>query len=456
MLWGGRFKSQLDQSAFRFSSSFNIDKRLFHEDILGSIAHADMLLAIHILSPEEHKAIVSGLKKIEIEWNEQLWQPTADEFEDIHSAVESKLKLLIGDVAGKLHTGRSRNDQIATDVRLWIKSAIDHLTTTISKLQKTLLTLAEQHSETIIPGYTHLQRAQPISFGYHVLAYVEMLERDKSRFQWVRQETNFSPLGSGALAGSTIPLDRNLTSHILGFTAPTSHAMDSVSDRDFMLDFLHSCSLGMMHLSRLSEELILWSSSEWKLVKLSDEWTTGSSLMPQKKNPDMAELIRGKTGRVFGNYTALLTTMKGLPLSYNRDLQEDKNSLFDSFDSFMDSLTIMTGMMSTIHIFTDRFINELQGDFCLSTDLADWLVLKGIPFRETHHIVGQIVQYAESNKINLHQISLEKLRTFHPIFDETALLCFDIRSALHNKKTMGSPNPELVKQRISELKKMLG
>lgn len=455
MLWGGRFKSQLDQAAFRFSSSFDVDKRLLREDIFGSLVQANMLHKIGILTTDERDQIHSGLNQIEREWNEGKWTPTAEHFEDIHSAVEFRLKEIIGDPAGKLHTGRSRNDQVATDVRLWIKTASDQIRTAIIELQKTLVTLSESHITTIIPGYTHLQRAQPISFAFHLLAYVEMLDRDKSRFQFVKDEANFSPLGSGALAGSTLPLDRDLTSREMNFSSPTSNALDTVSDRDFMLDFLHSCSVGMMHLSRLSEELIIWSTSEWKFIQLADAWTTGSSLMPQKKNPDMAELIRGKVGRVYGNYTSLSTTMKGLPLSYNRDLQEDKESLFDSFDTLLDSLTIMNGMMSTVTVYSKRFEAELQGDFSLSTDLADWLVSKGIPFRESHHIVGKVVQFAESNNKKLHQILLKDLQSIHPVFDESALLCFDISTALHRKKTLGSPNPELVKTQIQDWKKKL-
>ena len=282
-----------------------------------------------------------------------------------------------------------------------------------------------------------------------------MLERDKNRIQFVRNGADFSPLGSGALAGSTLPLDRNLTTEKMGFSAPTPNALDTVSDRDFLLDFLHSCSVGMMHLSRLSEELIIWSTSEWKFIQLADEWTTGSSLMPQKKNPDMAELIRGKVGRVYGNYIALSTTMKGLPLSYNRDLQEDKESLFDSFDTYLDSLSIMSGMMSSVTVFADRFKSELEGDFSLSTDLADWLVMKGIPFRESHHLVGKVVQLAESDNIKLHQLTLNQLKSIHTIFDQTAMDCFKIESALARKKTFGSPNPEFVGQQILDWKSRL-
>lgn len=455
MLWGGRFKSQLDQSAFKFSSSFGVDKKLIHEDIFGSLVQAEMLLKIGILNQQEFDSISSGLKKIEQDWNDGTWVPNETHYEDIHSAVETYLKELIGDAAGKLHTGRSRNDQVATDSRLWVKKATGEINSAIVDLQKTLVGLAEKHTETIIPGYTHLQRGQPISFAFHLLAYVEMLERDKNRFSFISDEANFSPLGSGALAGSTLPLDRQFTSEKLGFKSPTRNALDSVSDRDFMLDFLHACSVGMMHLSRFSEEIIIWSTAEWNFIRLADEWTTGSSLMPQKKNPDMAELIRGKFGRTFGNYTALLTTMKSLPLSYNRDLQEDKESLFDSFETFFDSLLIMTGMMGSIHVKTERFKTELEGDFSLSTDLADWLVLKGIPFREAHHLVGQIVQLAETKQVKLHHLQLSDIKQIHSIFDETALDCFKIETALYRKKTFGSPNPDLVKKQIEEWKKTL-
>lgn len=362
---------------------------------------------------------------------------------------------LIGDTAGKLHTGRSRNDQVATGFRLWIKKGINNLSNQIIELQKILIKVSEDNTETVMPGYTHLQRAQPISLAFHFLAYVEMLERSKKRLKFVLEETDRSPLGSGALAGSTLPLDSEYTSSKLGFSNPTSNALDAISDRDFVLDFLNACNIGMMHLSRLSEELILWSTSEWNFIKLGDDFTTGSSLMPQKKNPDMAELSRGKTGRVFGNYISILTMMKGLPLSYNRDMQEDKEPVFDSFKSYSQVLSMMTGMINSLSINKNRFVDELEGDFLFSTELAEWLVIKGIPFRESHSIVGKVVQLAEEKNIKLNELEIDELKKIHPIFDETALEVFTVKDALYRKKTFGSPNPDIVRTEIKKWKKSI-
>lgn len=455
MLWGSRFKKKLSNEAFAFSSSLHVDIRLYKYDILVSIANAKMLKHIGILTADELNAILEGLEKVKSEIESGAWSPEIDTFEDIHSAIEKRLTVHAGKVGGKLHTGRSRNDQVATDVRLWQKDAIIQLNSQIKSLQKQLVNLAEKNVNTIIPGYTHLQRAQPISLAFHLLAYVEMLERSKERLNHVFSETDRCPLGCGALAGSTLPLDREFTAKELGFTSITQNALDSVSDRDFIVDFLNACAVGMMNLSRLSEELIIWSTSEWNFVKLADEYSTGSSLMPQKKNPDIAELIRGKAGRVFGNYTALITTIKGLPLSYNRDLQEDKEPLFDSFDTYLASLKMMTRIIPTLSINKDRFTEELNGDFSLATDLADWLALKGIPFRKSHEIVGQIVKLGEEKNVKLNQLSLDELRTINSVFDESALKIFQIKDALFRKKTIGSPNPDLVIKRIQIWKERL-
>ena len=350
MLWGGRFKEKLNKGAMEFSSSLAFDMNLLEEDIHVSIAHAEMLSKVKIISENESKKIVEGLKEILNEGIAGRWDPDVTEFEDVHSAVEHRLFELIGVTAGKLHTGRSRNDQVATGFRLWIKKGVKNLSNQIIELQKILIKVSEDNTETIMPGYTHLQRAQPISLAFHFLAYVEMLERSKKRLQFVFEETDRSPLGSGALAGSTLPLDCEYTSSKLGFSSPTSNALDAISDRDFVLDFLNACNIGMMHISRLSEELILWSTTEWNFIKLGDDFTTGSSLMPQKKNPDMAELSRGKTGRVYGNYISIATIMKGLPLSYNRDMQEDKEPVFDSFKSYFQVLLMMTGMINSLSV----------------------------------------------------------------------------------------------------------
>lgn len=451
MLWGGRFSQQINKDALEFSSSLNFDINLIEEDIECSKAHSEMLMKINILTEEEFKKIFDGLNLIKEEWESGVWSLNKDE-EDIHSAIESRLKELIGITAEKLHTGRSRNDQVATDLRLWIKKQSSKIKQLIIELQKTFLKISEENIETIIPGYTHLQRAQPISLAFYFLAYMEMLERDKERVSFVFNESDYSPLGSGALAGSTLPLDRKFTADKLNFQNVSRNALDSVSDRDFAIDFLNLCAVGMMHLSRLSEELILWSTSEWSFIKIGDSFSTGSSLMPQKKNPDLAELIRGKTGRVIGNYQSLLVVLKGLPMSYNRDLQEDKELIFDSFNTYSNSLIIMNQMLSSIEFNKTRFIQELEGDYSLATDVSDWLVLKGIPFREAHKIVGKLINYAESNQKKLNHLTLEEIKSLNPIFNEEVLNLFKIETALNRKQTFGSPNPNYVKSEIEKWK----
>ena len=453
MLWGGRFKDKLNSEALKFSSSLGFDINLIVEDILVSKAHAEMLFKVRLISEDEFKKIELGLNQIQVEYREGLWKPEESVHEDIHSAVEFRLSNLIGETAGKLHTGRSRNDQVATGVRLWVKKVLQKTFDELMILQKTLIEISEENIETLIPGYTHLQRAQPVSLAHHFLAYVEMIERDKKRVTFVMNENDQSPLGSGALAGSTLPLDSFFTSEKFGFSSPCATSLDAVSDRDFILDSLNCFSIGMMHLSRLAEELILWSTEEWKFIKLSDEFTTGSSLMPQKKNPDLAELIRGKTGRVFGNQFSLLTTLKALPLSYNRDMQEDKEPLFDSFETYYNSIKLAAKMISSMKINKERFTDELANGFILATDLADWLVLKGIPFREAHHIVGRLVTYCEEKTITFKNLELKDLKTIHEIFTEDALQCFNIKTSLTRKKTYGSPNPELVKMQLSSWNK---
>ncbi len=455
MLWGGRFKDSPAGNAFKFSSSLEIDIHLTAEDIEGSIAHAEMLNKIGIISQEELEQITGGLNQIKSDWKEGKWNPDQSKFEDIHSAIENRLFELIGKAAGKLHTGRSRNDQIVTDIYLWLRKAVVLSDDKIKNLQLTLIDIASDNIDTIMPGYTHLQRAQPISLAYHLLAYVEMMYRDRERFYFLKGTISQSPLGAGALAGSTIPLDRQFTSSRLGFVEPTRNALDTVSNRDFIMDFLNSCVIGMLHLSRLSEEIVIWSSFEWNFIKLSDKYSTGSSFMPQKKNPDLAELIRGKTGRVYGNYLAMATTMKALPLSYNRDLQEDKKLLFDSFLIFVDSLQIMSEMLKTASFNTTRFLNELNGDFSLATDLAEWLVMKGIPFRDAHFTVGRIVKKLEEENKNFSDISLDFLKEVDSIFDGDALQCLKIETALQRKRTYGSPNPEMVKDAIGFWKEKL-
>lgn len=449
MLWGSRFENKFDDTALEFSSSLSFDINLIEWDIKVSKAHANMLSKIGILSVEENVQIQKGLDIILFKYNEGTWTPNKIKFEDIHSAVEEELTNVIGKTGKKIHTARSRNDQVITDVRLWIKKSIKTLIGNISKLQKSLLNLADNHIETLMPGYTHLQRAQPISLAFHLLAYVEMLERDKKRFQFSFSEADECILGSGALAGSTIKLDRKMTADELGFSSVSQNALDSVSNRDFILDFLHSCNLLMMHLSRFSEELILWTSYEWNFMKFDDQFTTGSSLMPQKKNPDIAELIRGKTGRVYGNYFALLTIIKALPLSYNRDLQEDKEGMFDSYKTLNDSLIIMSALIQKTEVKTERFTDEIDGSFMLATDLADYLVTKGISFRDSHNILGKIVRYSSEENKKLNELCLSEYKKFSDIFEEDVFNYLSANTCLQNKKTVGSPNPKMVKESIN-------
>ncbi|MFZ2323446.1 MAG: argininosuccinate lyase [Ignavibacteriaceae bacterium] len=449
MLWGGRFKDKLNEDALNFSSSIGFDINLIEEDIFVSKVHSEMLARVRLITEDDFVQIQNGLDQILNEWKERKWKPDQNDFEDVHSAVESRLTELIGKTAGKLHTGRSRNDQVATDMKLWVRKSVNLLLDALQETQKIFIEKSEDNIETIIPGYTHLQRAQPISFAFHLLAYVEMFEADKNRLRNILTEIEGCPLGSGALAGSTLPLDRDFAAKKLGFKYPTPNALNTVSNRDYLLDFLNTSSIGMMHLSRLAEEIILWSSSEWKLILLSDQFTTGSSLMPQKKNPDLAELTRGKTGRVFGNQFALLTTIKGLPLSYNRDLQEDKEPVFDSYKTYITSLKMVAAMIDSAKINKERFVNELAGDFLLATDLADWLVLHNIPFREAHEIVGSLIKCAEEKSIKLDKLSLEEMKKVNPVFDETAKECFNIKTSLQRKKTYGSPNPDFVKEQIN-------
>ena len=455
MLWGSRFKTKLNGSAMEFSSSLPVDINLIEEDLLVNKAHTEMLEQIGIISHDEMKSIINGLNTIHKEFEEGSWKPNAEKYEDIHSAIEGRLFELIGDTAGKLHTGKSRNDQVATDLRLWLKKAIGDIISSLNNFQITLIDLSENNIETIMPGYTHLQRAQPVSLAFHLLAYVEMLERDKKRFDFAFKQADVSPLGAGSIAGSTLPIDPEFTSWKLGFEKYFSNAMDAISDRDFVIDFINSCVVGQVHLSRLSEELILWSTAEWKFVKISDEYSTGSSLMPQKKNPDMAELIRGRSGKVLGNYVNIVSVLKALPLSYNRDLQEDKEPVFSSFTTYINSLNILNNIIATIEINKERFTNELKGDYFLSTDLVDWLVLQGISFRESHRIVGELVKYLESSEKDFSKLTLDEMKKINPIFNEEALEYLNLEKSLGRKQSQGSPNPEMIKDQLKKWKSKL-
>lgn len=455
MLWGSRFSKNFNNKALEFSSSLSFDVNLIEWDIKVNKAHANMLCKISILTMVENDKIQQALDDILHKFNNGTWNPNILNYEDIHSAIENELTNLIGDTGKKLHTGRSRNDQVVTDVRLWLKNRINILILAATKFQKILIALAKENINTLMPGYTHLQRAQPISLAFHLLAYIEMFERDKERLKFSFNQADECVLGSGALAGSTIKLDREMTANELGFSRISSNALDSVSNRDFILDFLHTCNLAMMHLSRLSEEIILWTSYEWNYIKLDDAFTTGSSLMPQKKNPDLAELIRGKNGRVFGNYFSLLSTIKSLPLSYNRDLQEDKEGMFDSYFTLFDSINIMSEIIKSLRVNKERFVNEIDGSFMLATDLVDYLVKKGVPFREAHNILGKVIKFAIDENKKLNQISLAEYKEFTPQFYKDIFSYLSSKTCLQNKKTYGSPSPKMVKDSIKSWEEKL-
>ena len=437
-----------------FSASISFDKRLYAFDIEGSIAHCKMLAHCKIISPSESQKIQKGLKRILKECDEGRFQ-FKDELEDIHMNIESRLRKLIGPTAGKLHTARSRNDQVCLDIRLYLRNEVDETVKEINRLCKTLVSLAKKNIDKVIPGYTHMQRAQPVLLSHHLLAYVEMLLRDKDRFLDARKRINIMPLGSAALAGTNFPIDRQYTAKLLKFPEISHNSMDAVADRDFAAEFCSASALLMMHLSRFSEELVIWNSSEFGFVELSDAFTTGSSIMPQKKNPDAAELIRGKSGRVFGNLVSLLTLMKGLPLAYNKDLQEDKEPLFDSADTVKTCLKIFTGMMQSAK-FKSLSIEELStSGFLTATDMADYLVLKGVPFREAHEVTGKIVAYCLDNGKTLDKLSLKELRKISKRFDEDVSEHIALKNSVDRKNIYGGTAKKQVKAQISRLTKKL-
>lgn len=414
--WSQRFDGSLHPAIATFNASIGFDIRLLEFDLTGSQAHARMLAHCGIISEAEAETLHQGLEQIRQEYRAGAFQPGV-EAEDVHYAVERRLIDLVGDTGKKLHTARSRNDQVATDLRLYLRDRLDAIQTAIRELQGVLLELAANHVETLIPGYTHLQRAQPVSLAHHLLAYAEMLERDRDRLRDIRRRTNVCPLGSGALAGTTLPIDRAFSANLLGFESITTNSLDAVSDRDYAIEFHAAASIVMMHLSRLSEEMIVWASQEFQFVKLTDACATGSSLMPQKKNPDVPELVRGKTGRVFGNLQALLVMMKGLPLAYNKDLQEDKEGLFDSVDTVLVCLEAKTILLAQgIEFNSDRLANAVSEDFSNATDVADYLVRKDVPFRTAYQLVGHIVKTCLAEGIVLKELPLERWREFHAAF----------------------------------------
>ncbi|HWQ71570.1 MAG TPA: argininosuccinate lyase [Desulfitobacteriaceae bacterium] len=453
-LWGGRFEKNTDSLVEDFHSSISFDQRLYKQDIQGSIAHARMLGSIGILSPEETEAIIVALQELlgEIEAGLVEFEIGA---EDIHMNIEKLLTGKIGILGKKLHTARSRNDQVALDLKLFLREEIDVTKELLLKLIRTLLKLSAEHLETWMPGYTHLQKAQPITLAHHFMAYVQMFIRDLGRLKDTRKRLNLSPLGSGAMAGTTFPLRREEVAKELDFDGVTLNSLDGVSDRDFALEFLAAVSIIMMHLSRLCEELILWSSGEFQFVVLDDGYSTGSSIMPQKKNPDVAELIRGKTGRVYGDLIALLTVMKGLPLAYNKDLQEDKERVFDAVDTVQKSLSVMEPMLCTMKVRTEVMAQGAKGGFTNATDLADYLAKKGVPFRDAHELVGRIVLYCSKQNLGLEDLTLAEYQELSPVFSTDLFEDIKIENCVRSRQVTGGPAPEAVMKAIELSRKEL-
>ncbi|MDI6680931.1 argininosuccinate lyase [Leuconostoc suionicum] len=453
-LWGGRFTAKAAEWVDEFGASIHFDQKMAAEDIEGSIAHAKMLGKQGIISTEESEKIVAGLKII----NEELIAGKIEfdvKNEDIHMNIESLLTEKIGPVAGKLHTARSRNDQVATDFHLWVKHRLPHVLESLTELQEELLTLATTHAGTIMSGYTHLQHAQPITYGHYLLAYFEMFQRDYERFEFNQKHTDILPLGAAALAGTTFPIDREFVASELGFDSIYHNSLDAVSDRDFALEFLSNAAMLMMHLSRMAEELILWSTYEFNYIELSDDFSTGSSIMPQKKNADFAELVRGKTGRSYGALMGLLTTMKSLPLAYNKDMQEDKEQVFDIMDTVLASVKVFTGMLSGLTVHKERMLATTQDDFSNATELADYLATKGVPFREAHAIVGQLVLTGIQLKTPLQKMALSDLQAVAPQIEEDIYDKLQSETAVNRRTSLGGTAVENVKKEIVRNKKIL-
>ncbi|MEL7660517.1 argininosuccinate lyase [Acetobacterium wieringae] len=447
-MWGGRFSKKTDLLTDDFNSSISFDQRLYKQDITGSIAHARMLGKQNIIDPNEAELIIKTLETILIDIEAGNVEFSVS-MEDIHMNVEAILTERIGDVGKKLHTGRSRNDQVATDMRLYVKEIADDCKSLIRNLILTLLDLADDHTNTIMPGYTHLQRAQPITFAHHLMAYVEMFKRDMIRMTQVKAMADTLPLGSGALATTTYPLDRSAVAAELDFAFVSLNSLDGVSDRDFCLDFLEAASVLMMHLSRFSEEIILWCSSEFNFITLDDAFSTGSSIMPQKKNPDIAELVRGKTGRVYGNLMGLLTTMKGIPLAYNKDMQEDKEPVFDTYDTIKICLITFAKMIKTLTVNKKTMKKAAAGGFSNATDAADWLVKHGIAFRDAHEIIGKLVFFALEQQKSLDELTLDEYRSISPVFDESIFSAIDLNVCVNQRNIIGGPAEEQVRKAIA-------
>lgn len=447
-LWGGRFTKETDALVYNFNASISFDRTLYAQDIKGSMAHVTMLAKQGILTEEEKDQILEGLQGIQQDVEAGSLVIT-DEYEDIHSFVEATLIDRIGDVGKKLHTGRSRNDQVALDMKLYIRDEIETMDRLLKEMLEVLLRLMKENTETAMPGFTHLQKAQPITLAHHLGAYFEMMKRDRSRMHDILERMNVCPLGAGALAGTTYPLDREYTASLLGFAVATLNSMDSVSDRDYLIELLAALSTVMMHLSRFSEEVILWNSNEYQFVELDDAYSTGSSIMPQKKNPDIAELVRGKTGRVYGALMALLTTMKGIPLAYNKDMQEDKEGVFDAIDTVKGCLALFTGMLDTMKFQKQIMEKSARNGFTNATDAADYLVNRGVPFRDAHGIVGQLVLYCLEKGIALDDMKLEEFQAISPVFEEDIYDAIRMETCINKRVTLGAPGKEAMERVIS-------
>lgn len=453
-LWGGRFTKETDQLVYNFNASIGFDQKFYRQDIQGSMAHVKMLARQGILTEEEKEKILEGLQGILDDVEHHRLEITP-EYEDIHSFVEANLIERIGDAGKKLHTGRSRNDQVALDMKLYIRDEIREMDGLLLELLKTLQKIMEENLHTYMPGFTHLQKAQPITLAHHMGAYFEMFRRDRSRLYDIYQRMNFCPLGSGALAGTTYPLDREYTAELLAFEAATRNSMDSVSDRDYLIELLSAMSTVMMHLSRFCEEIIIWNTNEYQFVEIDDAYSTGSSIMPQKKNPDIAELVRGKTGRVYGALMSMLTTMKGLPLAYNKDMQEDKELTFDAIDTVKGCLALFTGMLSTMRFRKDRMEESAKNGFTNATDAADYLVGKGVPFRDAHGIVGRLVLYCLEKKIALDDMTLEEYQKISPVFGEDIYDAISMKNCVEKRNTIGAPGADAMSRVLEENRRYL-
>ena len=438
-LWGGRFTKETDKLVYNFNASISFDQKFYEEDIEGSIAHVTMLAAVGILTEVERDDIIRTLKEIKAEVEAGTLEIT-DEYEDIHSFVEANLIDRLGDTGKKLHTGRSRNDQVALDMRLYTRKQVAAVDAELEDLLQTIIHIMKENTETIMPGFTHLQKAQPITLAHHMGAYFEMFKRDRQRLFDIHERMNYCPLGSGALAGTTYPLDRNMTAELLGFYGPTLNSMDGVSDRDYLIEFLAALSTIMMHLSRFSEEVIIWNSNEYQFVEIDDAYSTGSSIMPQKKNPDIAELVRGKTGRVYGALTSLLTTMKGIPLAYNKDMQEDKELSFDAMDTAKGCIALFNGMLKTMKFKKEVMRHSANNGFTNATDLADYLVKHGVPFRDAHGIVGRVVLECIDKNIAIDDMSLEELKAICPVFEADVYEAISMETCVNTRLTIGAPS----------------